>query len=80
MAEMTHVVKKVLNRRKPSTPAHPGPSPAPAAGSSELPPGARGFLASNMLHSKPVVEDEPAGEDEYDDYFNEALDRAVKEE
>ena len=79
VAAMAHVVKKVLNRRKPSTPAHPGPSPAPATGSSELPPGARGFLASNMVPSQPAIESEPAGEDEYDDYFNEALDKAVKE-
>ena len=79
VALMAQVVKKVLNRRKPSTPAHPGPAPAPAPGSSQLPPGARGFLASNMVPSKPVGESEPVGEDEYDDYFNEALDKAVKE-
>ena len=75
VAAMDHVVKKVINRRKPA-PAHPVPAPAPATGSSELPPGARGFLASNMVPSKPVSEDEY---DEYDDYFNEALDKAVKE-
>jgi hypothetical protein len=78
VAAMDHVVKKVLNRRKPA-PAHPGPTPAPATGSSQLPPGARGFLASNMVPREPVVESEPEGEDEYDDYFNEALDQAVKE-
>ena len=76
MAEMEHVVKKVLNRRKPSTPAHPEPAPVPAGGSSQLPPGARGFLATNMVRPEP----EPVGEDEYSDSFNEALDRAVKEE
>src|SRR5258706_8615144 len=80
VATMDRAMKKVLNHRKPSTPPHPGPAPAPATGSSELPPGARGFLASNMVPSRPVAEPEPAGEDEYDDYFNEALDRAVKEE
>ncbi len=79
VATIARVVKKVLNHRKPSTPAQPGPAPAPATGSSELPPGARGLLASNMVRSEPVVESEPAGEDEYDDYFNEALDKAVKE-
>jgi hypothetical protein len=82
LAEMERVVKKVLNRRKPSTPAHPGPAPAPATGSSQLPPGARGLLASNMVPSGPVGESKPVGEDEYDeydDYFNEALDKAVKE-
>jgi len=81
VAAMDHVVKKVINRRKPA-PAHPVPAPAPATGSSELPPGARGFLASNMVPSKPVVESKPVSEDEYDeydDYFNEALDKAVKE-
>src|SRR6267154_5216165 len=46
VATMDRAVKKVLNHRKPSTPAHPGPAPSPATGSSELPPGARGFLAS----------------------------------
>jgi len=76
LGEMERVVKKVLNRRKPSTPAHPGPAPAPAGGSSQLPPGARGFLASNMVRPEP----EPVGEDEYSDEFNEALDRAVKDE
>src|ERR1019366_2825624 len=40
VATMAQVVKKVLNRRKPSTPAHPGPASAPATGSSELPRGA----------------------------------------
>jgi len=80
VATMGRAVKKVLNRRKPSTPAHPGPAPAPTTGSSELPPGARGFLASNMVPSKPVDEPEPVGEDEYSDEFNEALDRAVKDE
>jgi len=80
VAAMDHVVKKVLNRRKPATPVHPEPSPTPATGSSQLPPGARGFLASNMVRSKPVDEPEPVGEDEYSDEFNEALDRAVKDE
>ena len=80
VATMDHVVKKVLNRRKPATPVHPEPAPTPATGSSQLPPGARGFLASNMVRSKPVDEPEPVGEDEYSDEFNEALDRAVKEE
>src|SRR5258708_15231560 len=77
VATMDRAVKKVLNHRKPSTPAHPGPapSPVPAVGSSQLPPGARGFLASNMVPREP----EPVGEDEYSDSFNEALDRAVKE-
>src|SRR5258708_687685 len=54
MAEMERVGKKGLNRRKPSAPVHPEPAPAPAGGSSQLPPGARGFLASNMVPPEPA--------------------------
>ena len=64
VAKMAKVVKKVLNRRKRK--AKPSPAPAP------LPQGAQGFLASNMVPSKPAVDDV------YPDYFNEALDRATK--
>ena len=74
---MSHVVKKVLNRRKPSastsTPTPSGPAPAPTPGSTQTPSGGQGFLASNMVRS------EGAGEEEYPDSFNEALDRAVRE-
>jgi hypothetical protein len=64
VATMSKVVKKVLNRRKRKAKSSPAPAP--------LPQGAQGFLASNVVPSK------PAGEDVFPDYFNEALDRATK--
>jgi hypothetical protein len=77
---MSGVVKKVINHRKPSgpasTPAPSGPAPAPT-GSSQLPPGSSGFLASNMVVPEPAGD--VVGDEEYPDYINEALDRAVKE-
>jgi hypothetical protein len=76
VATMSRVVKKVLNHRKRKasspTPA-PSPSPSPSPTPAQLPPGAQGFLASNVVPSK------PAGEDVFPDHFNEALDRATKE-
>ncbi len=63
---MSHVVKKVLNHRKPKAGA---PAPPPT----QLPPGARAFLAPNLVPREEV------GEDEYSDSFNEALDRATKD-
>jgi hypothetical protein len=72
VAMMSRVVKKVLNHRKRKASSKaPAPSPSPAP--SQLPPGAHGFLASNVVPSK------PAGEDVFPDHFNEALDRATKE-
>jgi hypothetical protein len=63
---MSHVVKKVLNHRKPKA-AAPPPSPT------QMPPGAQGFLAPNLVRA------EAPGEDEYSDAFNEALDRATND-
>jgi len=71
VAKMAKVVKKVINHRKRKASPAPAPSPSPAP--TQLPPGAQGFLASRTVPSK------PAGDDEFPDYFNEALDRAVKE-
>jgi hypothetical protein len=76
VSEMSKVVKKVINHRKPSSTPTPNPSgstPAPTPTGSQLPPGAHGFLASKMVPAG------QAGEDVYPDAFNEALDRAVKE-
>ncbi len=70
VATMSHVVKKVLNRRK--KPSAPAPAPSPTT-PTPLPPGGQGFLAPNLVHA------EPAGEDEYPDHFNEALERAVQD-
>lgn len=70
---MTHVVKKVLNHRKPKVAAPPPPA-------TQLPPGAQGFLAPNLVPAAPnPVPAEAEGEDEYSDAFNEALDRATKD-
>jgi hypothetical protein len=72
VATMSRVVKKVINHRKRKS-SSPTPAPSPSPAPSQLPPGAQGFLASNVVPSK------PAGEDVFPDYFNEALDRATKE-
>jgi hypothetical protein len=81
VSTMAREVKRVLNHRKPpvseSTPAPSGPAPAPTPGSSQLPPGSSGFLASNLVVPEPAGE--AVGDEEYPDYINEALDRAVKE-
>jgi len=70
---MSHVVKKVLNHRKPKVAAPPPPA-------TQLPPGAQGFLAPNLVPAAPnPVPAEAEGEDEYSDAFNEALDRATKD-
>ncbi len=69
VAEMSRAVKKVINHRKPKSLATPAPSPAPAP----LPQGGQGVLASTF------VPPEPAGEDEFPDYVNKALDRAIKD-
>lgn len=76
VSAMSKVVKKVINHRKSSsatTPTPSGPTSSSTSSGSELPPGARGFLASNMVPA------EPAGKDVYPNSFNEALDRAVME-
>jgi hypothetical protein len=70
VATMSHVVKKVLNRRK--KPSAPAPAPSPTT-PTPLPPGGQGFLAPNLAHA------EPAGEHEYPDHFNEALERAAQD-
>lgn len=70
VATMSRVVKKVLNRRKKSSAPAPAPSPTTPA---PLPPGGQGFLAPNLVRT------EPAGEGEYPDHFNEALERAAQD-
>lgn len=70
VATMSHVVKKVLNRRKKSSAPAPAPSPTTPT---PLPPSGQGFLAPNIVRA------ERAGEDEYPDHFNEALERAVQD-
>lgn len=70
---MSQVVRKVINHRRQKSSPAPAPSPSPAPTPAQLPPGAQGFLASNVVPSKPAVEDV------FPDHFNEALDRATKE-
>ena len=66
VAAMSHVVKKVINHRKPRSLAAPAPSPAP------LPQG-KGFLASAF------VPPDPAGGNEFPAHINNALDRAIQD-
>ena len=66
VAAMSHVVKKVLNHRKPKAAAPPPPP-------TQMPPGAQSLLAPRLVPA------EAPGEDEYTDEFNEALDRATKD-
>lgn len=73
VATMSRVVKKVINHRRRKSSPTPAPAPTPPPAPAQLPPGAQGFLASNIVPSK------PAGEEKTTDHFNEALDRAVKE-
>ncbi len=70
VATMSHVVKKVLNRRKKSSTPAPAPSPTTPT---PLPSGGQGFLAPNLVRA------EPAGEGQYPDHFNEALERAAQD-
>ncbi|HEX7680114.1 MAG TPA: hypothetical protein VF713_18430 [Thermoanaerobaculia bacterium] len=69
VAAMSHVVKKVINHRKPKSSTAPAPSPAPAP----LPQGAHALLAPTF------VPHDHAGEDEFPDHVNKALDRAMKD-
>lgn len=69
VAAMSHVVKKVINHRKPKSLAAPAPSPAPAP----LPQGGQGLLAPTFVPA------DRTGEDEFPDRVNQALDRAMKD-
>ena len=69
VAEMERSVKKVLNRRKGSTPV-PAPTPAPTPG--ELPPGAKGLLAPRPAAAKTAEPESVA------DRFDKALDDVTK--
>jgi hypothetical protein len=69
VAAMSHVVKKVINHRKPKSSTAPAPSPTPAP----LPQGAHGLLAPTF------VPHDRAGEDEFPDRVNKALDSAMKD-
>ena len=48
---MSHIVKKTMNRRKKPASA-PAPTPSTPTTSHTLPPGAQGFLASNLVLDK----------------------------
>ena len=69
VAVMERSVKKVLNRRKGSTPV-PTPTPAPTPG--ELPPGAKGLLAPRPAAAKTAEPESVA------DLFDKALDDVTK--
>jgi len=69
VAVMERSVKKVLNRRKGSTPV-PTPTPAPTPG--ELPPGAKGLLAPRPAAAKTAEPESVA------DLFDRALDDVTK--
>jgi len=69
VAAMSHVVKKVINHRKPKSLATPAPSPTPAP----LPQGGQGVLASTF------VPPDHTGDDEFPDSVHKALDRAMKD-
>ena len=69
LGEMDRSVKKVLNRRKGSTPV---PTPTPAPTPSELPPGARGLLAPRPAAAKTAEPESVA------DLFDKALDDVTK--
>lgn len=69
VAALSRVVKKVINHRKPISSTAPAPSPAPAP----LPQGGQGFLAPTF------VPPDRAGEDEFPDHVNKALDRAMED-
>jgi hypothetical protein len=73
VAEMERSVKKVLNRRKGSTPVPtPTPTPTPAPSPAELPPGAKGFLAPRLAAAKTAEPESVA------DLFDRALDDVTK--
>ncbi len=73
LAEMERFVMKVLNRRKRSAPVStPTPDPTPAPSPSQLPPGARGFLAPSLTSAKTAEPENVA------DSFDKALDDVTK--
>ena len=69
VAVLERSVKKVLNRRKGSTPV---PTPTPAPTPSELPPGAKGLLAPRPAAAKTAEPESVA------DLFDKALDDVTK--
>jgi hypothetical protein len=69
VAVMERSVKKVLNRRKGSTPV---PTPTPAPTPAELPPGAKGFMAPRPAAAKTAEPESVA------DLFDKALDDVTK--
>jgi hypothetical protein len=66
---MERSVKKVLNRRKGSTPV---PTPTPTPSPAELPPGAKGLLAPRPAVAKTAEPESVA------DLFDKALDDVTK--
>ena len=71
---MSHLVKKTMNIRK--KPAAPAPTPSTTTTSHTLPPGAQGFLASNLVPDKtPGTTDEP---EDVADRFEQALKDVTK--
>jgi hypothetical protein len=70
--EMSHIVKKTMNiRKKPAAPAH-----IPSTTTSHIPPGAQGFLASNLVLDKtPDKTNEP---EDVADRFEQALKDVTK--
>ena len=69
--EMSHIVKKTMNIRK-----KPAPAPTPSTTTSHIPPGAQGFLASNLVLDKtPDKTNEP---EDVADRFEQALKDVTK--
>jgi len=72
--EMSHIVKKTMNIRKKPAPA-PAPTPTPTT-SHTLPPGAQGFLASNLVPDKTA--DKTNEPEDVADRFEQALKDVTK--
>src|ERR1019366_6360701 len=70
--EMSQIVKKTMNHRKKPAPA---PTPSTPTTSHTLPPGAQGFLASNLVPDKTPDKTEP---EDVADRFEQALKDVTK--